>query len=89
MIPAHFQECINTMTREECGMVWAMLKRRYQILDILATMEVEVGQRVEFTARGRLHTGVVTKMGPKNAKVTTDEGIKWTVTASLLRPANA
>lgn len=44
----------------------------------------KAGDKVKFTARGRLVTGVVTGRTPKSVKVFSDDNVNWKVSGSLL-----
>ena len=45
-----------------------------------------VGERVTFTAHGRVHNATIIKVNLKNVKVLTDTGIRYNVSATFLKP---
>lgn len=47
-------------------------------------MDISLGARVMFEGRGRLVLGTVIKYNRKTVSVTSDDGLRWTVSPTLL-----
>ena len=53
-------------------------------------LQFKIGERVSFTATstGRIVTGVITRYNKKSVTIMTDDGQRWNVGPSFLRPSS-
>jgi hypothetical protein len=78
-------------SRAELHEVYEYLKTVQNKIVIRASLEFSVGDKVSFEttkthyARNGIVEGVVTKVNQKTIKVTSTTGIKWNVSANLLK----
>ncbi|SVC53926.1 uncharacterized protein METZ01_LOCUS306780 [marine metagenome] len=77
---------ITKMNSEEINSVVSAIKDRRTFIARSTVLNFEVGDKVEFDARGSVITGTITKKAIKNITVDTGRG-KWRVSATLLRKA--
>jgi|TARA_Y100001949_G_scaffold121356_1_gene103232 hypothetical protein len=77
---------ITKMNSEEINSVVSAIKDRRTFIARSSVLGFEVGDKVEFDARGSVITGTITKKAIKNITVDTGRG-KWRVSATLLRKA--
>lgn len=69
--------------RREIKELWALLKQRAKQIEEKITIKFNVGDKVEFYARGSTIIGTITQINRATIKVKTDTTI-WRVTPSLL-----
>jgi len=77
---------IAKMDGDEINSVISAIKLRRTFIAKSTVLNFEVGDKVEFDARGSVITGTITKKAIKNITVDTGRG-KWRVSATLLRKA--
>jgi hypothetical protein len=62
-----------------------MVKKRRAMLSRIATISLNVGQRVSFKGKyGRLTTGTIMGINQRSVSVNADDGRKWRVDSSLV-----
>lgn len=77
---------IDKMDNTEINTVVQAIKNRRNAIAKNSVLGFQVGDKVEFNARGGVITGTITKKAIKNITVDTGAG-KWRVSATLLRKA--
>ena len=77
---------ITKMSGDEINAVVSAIKDRRTFITKSSVRGFEVGDTVEFDARGGTIQGTITKKAIKNITVDTGRG-KWRVSATLLRKA--
>jgi|13_taG_2_1085334.scaffolds.fasta_scaffold176454_1 hypothetical protein len=77
---------IATMDSNEINSVVDAIKLRRTFIARSTVRSFNVGDKVEFDARGGIIQGTITKKAIKNITVDTGQG-KWRVSATLLRKA--
>ena len=75
----------NTKTNDELSEIIEAVELQRQFLSVQAVRSFIVGDAVEFTARGRVIQGEVTKVNRKNIKVRENGYGTWNVPAAMLR----
>lgn len=77
---------ITKMNSDEINSVVSAIKDRRTFIAKSSVRGFNVGDKVEFDARGSVISGTITKKAIKNITVDTGKG-KWRVSATLLRKA--
>ena len=77
---------ITKMNSDEINSVVSAIKDRRTFIAKSSVRGFNVGDKVEFDARGSVISGTITKKAIKNITVDTGRG-KWRVSATLLRKA--
>lgn len=88
--PMNFQDFVNFVelnaSQDEISRLCSAIKYRQKRNVQRAKMQFGPGSMVEWNSKyGHVEKGLVTKMGRSMAYVTTSSGMRWRVTASLLR----
>ena len=79
---------ISLLNNDEINSVINMIKNRRTELSIQAGYQMSVGQSVEFSGRGILVKGKITKINQKTAIVSENNSPKqWKVSLNLLKAA--
>ena len=86
----NFQDIVNfvelSASQDEINRLCSAIKYRQKRNIQSAKRQFGPGSLVEWTSKyGAVYQGLVTKLGRSTAYVTTDSGMRWRVTASLLR----
>lgn len=72
--------------REQLREISGAIKLRWGQLTEMDTLEHTIGEKVSFEARGGTKIeGTITKINRKSVVVLSKDGVRWTVTPSLLR----
>ena len=74
----------NCTTNDELNQIIEAVKLQRQYLSMQSIRVLRVGDTVEFTARGRVIRGTVTKVNRKNVKVREAGYGTWNVPANML-----
>jgi len=77
----------NCKSNDELNQIIDAVKLQRQFISVQAVRSFAVGDTVEFTARGRVIQGTVTKVNRKNIKVREAGYGTWNVPAAMLRQA--
>lgn len=80
------EKILNETTREQLDTILDAVKDRRGTLTRKVAQTFKTGDRVSFTHRnGNVELATVIRRKVKNVLVQTDAGVKWNVTATLLR----
>ena len=74
----------NCTTNDDLNQIIEAVKLQRQYLSMQSIRVLRVGDTVEFTARGRVIRGTVTKVNRKNVKVREAGYGTWNVPANML-----
>ena len=79
---------ISLLNNSEINSVIQMIKNRRTELSMVAGSKLSVGQKVQFSGRGMIVKGVLTKINLKTAVVSeSNSPNKWKVSISMLEAA--
>ena len=85
---SEIQARIENCTNQEINSVIQMIKNRRTELSMVAGSKLSVGQKVQFSGRGMIVKGVLTKINLKTAVVSESNSPKqWKVSINMLEAA--